>query len=317
MCRRLDIALSTSWLPHLNLPPEDFLRVMGVFGITSFELNYQVHPLDLEFWGHLLERYELTITSLHNICSADGTQLALGNHYGDNLAHPDEETRLQSVRHLRATAEAARYLGARAVVVHAGSHAEHFRNPGYLALLQGLRENASADGLARMRQEVARLATERKATVEPYLRRLVVSLREVVFDFPAIHFGLENRYHYYGLPDVHELRVLIEEVGAENVGLWADLGHGQVQENLGLITTHEAWFERYTDRLVGIHFHGINGLVNDHWAPTADNMDWEMVRRHVRPDTLLVAELSYRTNALGDVIAGLRYLDALLRASPN
>jgi sugar phosphate isomerase/epimerase len=228
MHRTLHIALSTSWLPHLNLSPEDFLRVMGVFGIASFELNYQVHPLDLDVWRDLIERYQLTITSLHNICSADGTPLVPGNHYGDNLAHPDEETRLQSVRHLRATAEAARYLGAGAVVVHAGSHAGHYRNPGYTALLQSMREHASEDGLARIRQEVAELAVERKATVGPYLQRLVKSLQGVAFDFPAVQFGLENRYHYYGLPDIDELRAVMEEVGAENIGLWADLGHGQV-----------------------------------------------------------------------------------------
>ena len=109
----------------------------------------------------------------------------------------------------------------------------------------------------------------------------------------------------------------MESVGAENIGLWADLGHGQVQENLGLIPTHEAWFERYSGRLVGVHFHGMGGVVDDHWAPTADNMDWGMVRHYVGPDTLLVAELSFRTNALGDVVRGLRYLDAFLRASPH
>ena len=77
MLRTLDIALSTSSLPHLNLPPEGFLRVMGVFGTTSFELNYQVHPLDLDVRGDLIERHQLTIASLPNICSGDGTKLRL------------------------------------------------------------------------------------------------------------------------------------------------------------------------------------------------------------------------------------------------
>jgi len=296
----------------MNVPLDDFLRVMGSFGVTSFELNYQVHPLDLELWADLTTRYRLAITSLHNICSADGAELAPDNHYGDNLAHPQKEARLQSVRHLRATAEAALGLGARAVVVHAGNHAGHFRNPDYTALLRSVRENASEDGLRRIRQEVARLAAQRKATAEPFLQRLVSSLRDVVFDFPSIQFGLENRYHYYGLPDIDELQVVLKEVGAQNIGLWADLGHGQVQENLGLIPNHEAWFERYGDRLVGIHLHGMNGVASDHWAPTTDNMGWEMVRRYVGPNTLLVAELSSRTNALGDVVVGLRYLDGLL-----
>lgn len=311
----LNISLSTSWFPRLKLPADEFLRVMGSFGVTSFELNYQVHPLNIEFWKDLTCQHDVTITSLHNICSADGADLSPDDRYGDNLAHPDEEVRLRSVEHLRGTAEAALTLGARAVVVHAGSHAGHLRHPVFMALLARFRENPSRDGLPEIRQQVARLAEQRNATAQPYVRRLVRSLRDVVFDFPGLQFGLENRYHYYSLPDIDELQVVLREVGANNVGLWADVGHGQVQENLGLIPAHEAWFERYAGRLVGIHLHGMNGAVSDHWAPTRDNMDWEMVRRYVGPDTLLVAELSSVTNALGDVVAGLRYLDEFLEAT--
>jgi sugar phosphate isomerase/epimerase len=308
----LDIALSTSWLPYLNLALDDFFRVMELFGVTRFELNYRVHPLNLRLWQRLMDKHQLQITSLHNICSVDEAELAPDNHYGDNLAHLDEVTRQQSVGHLRRTAEAALALGAEAIVVHAGSHAGHYRHPEYSALLEGIRRDPTEDGLKAIRQRVATLAAERNATVEPHLEQLVKSLREVVFDFPTVRFGLENRYHYYGLPNIGELELVLQVVSAENVGLWADLGHGQVQENLGLIPRHELWFERYTDRLVGIHLHGLRGVANDHYTPTADNMDWGMVRRHIGPDTLLVTELSAQANPLGDVIAGMRYLDSFL-----
>ena len=308
----MNIALSTSWLPRLNLSLDDFFQVMSAIGVNRFELNYRVHHLDLGLWLKLIEQHDLTITSLHNICTADNTDLAPDNHYGDNLAHLDEKTRQQSVGHLRGTAEAALALDAKAIVIHAGSHAGHNRHPEYTALLQSVKESPSEDGVRMLQQLVGKLAAERRSTAKPYLRQLVKSLREVVYDYPTIRFGLENRYHYYGIPDIGELRFVLAEVGSDNVGLWADLGHGQVQENLGLIPNHELWFANYPSHLVGIHLHGLKGVANDHYAPTADNMDWKMVRRHVESSTLLVAELSATTNTLGDVVAGMRYVDSVL-----
>ena len=125
--------------------------------------------------------------------------------------------------------------------------------------------------------------------------------------FPEIRFGLEVRYDYFGLPDYDEMEDVLAEVNLDNVGYWHDCGHAQVFQNLGL-WPHEAWLARYRDRLVGVHLHGMKNFLLDHQAPDPDNMDFEMVARYTRPDTLLVMEVSAE-NTLQDVLRGKDYLE--------
>ena len=114
------IALSTAWIPENGWSIERVLDAFSVFDLESVEFNYRVHPLDLEATQRELSRWGLTVSSLHNICSNNRSPVGNGNRYGDSIASLDEEARRMGAAHLKATAEAARFLGARAVVVHSG-----------------------------------------------------------------------------------------------------------------------------------------------------------------------------------------------------
>jgi sugar phosphate isomerase/epimerase len=300
------IAFSTAWLPESGWPIDVALDRLMPFGCQQLEFNYRVHPLDLQAARRALAERGLSICSLHNVCSEDRTPVPFPDRYGDSLADLDEHRRAAGAAHLRHTAEAARELGARAVVIHGGLVPPYEDSRVYSrALRQTERHNDSS----LVKALLTEMLPERNRVAPAHVAQLIRSLKEVCPDFPDIKFGLEIRYHFYGLPDFDEMSTVLEDVGLPNVGYWHDCGHGQMQENLKL-RGHEEWLRRYHDRLIGVHLHGITDTVHDHEAPARGNMNFEMIRRYTGPDTILVMELS-PSNSPEAVRAAKAYLETL------
>lgn len=306
------LALSTAWFPREDgRPPEEIFARLTQQGFAAFELNYVVHPIVISALRRLSDELGFVITSLHNICSELREPLEPDDAYGDNIASLDEEARQQSASHLRTTAEAARALGAGAVVVHAGYVPSAKEDMDYRdmrrAFARGEVDKETISGY--MRQKVA----ERHALGRPHVAQLIKSLREVCPDFPEIRFGLECRYHYYSLPDIDEMEEVLGALAMDNVGYWHDCGHAQVQENMGIVP-HREWLNRYGERLIGVHLHGMRDAVHDHFAPAPGNMPLEMVRAFLRPDTIRVLELG-KFNDLESIIAGRDYVESVFSAT--
>ncbi len=302
------IAISTAWIPEDGWPAERVFATMEILEPEAIELNYRVHPLDIEAVRRQVEERGMVVTSLHNICSTNPSPLPPENRYGDTIASLDEETRRLAAAYLRETAEAARTLRARAVVVHSGTVAAVNQSPTYR---QNIRRATKENDPSVLMQHLPGLIRERALTAPRHFDQLVKSLQEVCPDFPDIRFGLEIRYHFHGLPDFNELEAVLSQVGCDNVGYWHDCGHAQVQENLG-IRRHEDWLKRYQHHLIGIHLHGMHNLLLDHQAPTRDNMDFAMIRRYTGPDTVLVIEAS-PSNSVEAMRAGKKYLENIFR----
>lgn len=298
------IAISTAWIPENGWPIEKVFAELDVLEPEAIELNYRVHPLDIEAVQRQIEERGLVVTSLHNICSTNPTPLPPENRYGDTIASLDERTRQLAATYLRETAEAARALRARAVVIHSGTVDAVNRSPVYR---QNMRRATQENEPSILMPHLPELIRERALTSPWHCDQLIKSLREVCPDFPDIRFGLEIRYHFYGLPDFDELAMVLSQVGCDNIGYWHDCGHAEVQENLG-IRGHEDWLKRYQHHLVGIHLHGMQTLFLDHQAPTEVNMDFAMIHRYTNPDTVLVMEAS-PSNSIEAMRAGKRYLE--------
>lgn len=302
------IALSTAWIPKDGWLIEQVLDAFEIFDLEGVEFNYRVHPLDLESTQRELKKRRLTVTSLHNICSTNETTLANGNRYGDAIASLDEETRQMGAIYLKETAQVARSLGARAIVVHSGAVEALKTSPIYRRVMQ---QAAKENDPEVVKKHLPSLLEERSVTVPQHIAQLVKSLKEVGTQFPDIRFGLEIRYHFHGLPDFDELKDILAEVDCDNVGYWHDCGHGQVQENLG-ICRHEDWLKRYQDKLIGVHLHGMKNPMLDHQAPTEDNMDFAMIRRYTNPDTLLTMEV-HAENSAETILSGKTYLEGVFQ----
>ncbi len=301
------LALSTAWFTREELPLADIFSLLVKHGFQAFELNYVVHPVDLGEMRRLQQELGFTITSLHNVCSTLREPLAPDDEYGDNIASLDEDERRQAAMHLRSTAETAVQFGARAVVIHAGFVPAAKADQEYRALRRAFaRGEIEPSTVAEITQKKV---AQRKEMGRPHLAQLRKSLREVCPDFPELRFGIECRYHYYGLPDVDELAEVLAEANLSNLGYWHDCGHAQVQENFG-ICRHQDWLERYGHCLIGVHLHGMADRTHDHYAPAPGNMPFEMIRAYIRPDTIQVLELG-KFNDLESVVAGRDYLQAI------
>jgi sugar phosphate isomerase/epimerase len=303
------ISISTAWLPDIGSPIEQVLDTLEPLGSRTLEFNYRVHPLDLDATCRALNRRGLTVSSLHNICSTNGRPVPEEDRYGDSVAALDESARQAGLAHLTATAQAARTLGARAVVVHGGTVEAVKESPLYR---QAMRESRRANNPAPLQSRMPELLKARQATAAQNLARLIASLKEVCPLFPDIRFGLELRYHFHGLPAFDELAEVLAEVNCPNLGYWHDCGHAQFQENLG-ICRHEDWLKRYRERLIGVHLHGMSSFMLDHYAPTAGNMDFAMIRRYINSDTLLVMEVSPE-NTAESVQQGKAYLETVFES---
>ena len=300
------IALSTSWLPENGWSVERALDALEPFGVRAVEFNYRLHPLNVTAARQELARRGLTVISLHNVCASNGVLLTDDDHYGDSIASLDETLREVGTTRLRQTAEVARRLGAQAVVVHGGRVAVSRESLIYKAAYKQARHENNPDII---REQLPELLAERSTTAPQHVSQLIRSLKEVCPSYPDVKFGLETRYDFHGLPDFDEMAQVLNEVGCDNVGYWHDCGHGQFRETLGL-SRHEDWLKRYQELLIGVHLHGMRNRILDHAGPTPDNMDFAMIRRYTRPDTILVMELNSATPAEA-VRLGKEYLETV------
>lgn len=283
-----EISVSSSWFPRLDCNLEKAFSFLVSNGLYAVELNPLVHPLDARLVTELLEKYGIKVTSIHNICSCYPVPFDPDDPYGDELASLDESARRRSVEQLAATAETARKLGARAVVVHGGYVERTKKDLRYKLLLRAIKRNSLNGTVKKL---AAHLYEERRKYAQPHLEQLIRSLREICTRYEDLMFGLETRYHLHSIPDLEEVDLLIREVGCPNLGYWHDYGHAQVLENLGLFP-HREWLKRYRDRIIGVHLHAVEFPFHDHLAGTPGHIDLEMLRALLPRSCIKVVEAS-------------------------
>ncbi len=91
----------------------------------------------------------------------------------------------------------------------------------------------------------------------------------------GVAIGLENRLHYYELPDPGEAALLLTGYPTEVAGYWHDTGHAEIQHRLGLVPLRR-WLTELGSRCIGAHLHDVAGIV-DHRAPGCGDIDWGYV----------------------------------------
>jgi sugar phosphate isomerase/epimerase len=86
-----------------------------------------------------------------------------------------------------------------------------------------------------------------------------------------------------------EMAELLNEMQGSPVGYWHDVGHAEVQQQLGF-SLHEEWLSRFEHRMIGIHLHEVLGI-SDHQAPGKGNMNWDMVGKYLPQGVVKVCEI--------------------------
>jgi sugar phosphate isomerase/epimerase len=251
-------------------------------GFTHIEPNALVSPRML----NELLKTAVPISSIHSPCpavlSSKGSPVS-----SLSLSSLDMSERMEAVSFTKRTIDLAANVSARAIVLHMGEV------PIDLSLQERLYRlrDGGYNQTEEYRQVKESLVQQRLSLARPYVDAARKSLQELsrYSRQKGIMLGLETRFHFSEIPNMDEMAGPLDKVSERLAGYWHDVGHAEVQQQLGF-SFHEEWLSRFKDRMVGIHLHDVRGI-SDHRTPGNGNMNWEMIAKHLPQGIVRVCEI--------------------------
>ena len=277
-----EVSLSTMWAKGRFSRMAEFAAKARELGFTHVEPNASVSPKLLRE----LLKTGVPISSIHSPCPAVPSSRGIPVS-SLSLSSPDTSQRTEAVSFTKKTIDLAASVKARAIVLHMGEV------PVDLSLrdrLYKLHDEGCAE-TREYRQAREELVRQRISLAHLYVDAARDSLQELskYGQEKGIMLGLETRFHFNEIPNMDEMADLLDDVPGQEAGYWHDVGHAEVQQQLGF-SLHEEWLSRFKDRMVGIHLHDIRGIA-DHHAPGEGNMNWEMIARYLPQGMVKVCEI--------------------------
>ncbi len=259
-----------------------FAAKLGELGFTHVEPNILVSP---QMLNELLKT-TLPISSIHSPCPAALSSQGIPTS-SLSLSSLDARQRTEAVLFTKQTIDVAANVRARAVVLHMG---EVPIDVSLQDTLFKLRDRGYSQ-TREYRQIKENLIHQRVSLARSYVDAAKKSLQELsnYSRQKGIMLGLETRFHFNEIPNMDEMAELLDEISERLAGYWHDVGHAEVQEQLGF-GFHEEWLSRFRDRMVGIHLHDVRGI-SDHHAPGKGNMNWEMIAKYLPQGIVKVCEI--------------------------
>jgi sugar phosphate isomerase/epimerase len=277
-----EVSLSTMWAKGRFSLMAGFVAKAKEFGFTHIEANASVSR---QMLSELLKT-RVSISSIHSPCpatlSSRGTPIS-----SLSLSSTNENDRREAVSFTKRTIDLASRVKARVIILHMGDV------PINLSLQDRLHE-LHKGGFVQTKeysQVKEQLVYQRNSQATHYLDIAKKSLQDIseYSRQKGIILGLETRFHFHEIPNIHEMAELLNNVPENLVGYWHDVGHAEVQQQLGF-SLHEEWLSRFRDRMVGVHLHDVLGI-SDHHAPGKGNINWEMVTKYLPPKIVKVCEI--------------------------
>ena len=291
-------SLSTMWAKK-NFPKlSDFFDGARRLGFSRIELNHQIDSAMLA--GIDLNRYQFS--SVHEPCPSDTSTDELKKRDW-LISSPDEDNRKRGVDSIKRSIDLAHQLRASVIVVHCGMVSSDLSTEKELRKLF----DSGKTETDKYREHKENLIEQRAGLIGPCYESVRKSLQELL-DYAAlfrIRLGLENRYHYFDIPNPDEMGDLLALAGPDQLGFIYDVGHAQALDRLGFYP-YEEWLQRYASRIIEVHLHDVVGVV-DHHAPGLGEVDFDMVASYLPEDAIRTFELQ-ATNSPEQVKAGLKYL---------
>jgi|WetSurMetagenome_2_1015567.scaffolds.fasta_scaffold21630_1 putative hydrolase of the HAD superfamily len=267
-----DASLSTMWASDNFTELSDFFLAAGRLGFARIELGRQLNSEKLRSID--LKKYSLS--SIHEPCPADITMDTLKARDW-LISSTDEANRQKGVEAVKRSLDLAGKLSVKTLVIHSGTISLD------LSLENKIRQlfNAGLKGSAEYQETKGQMQGGRRKLSAPHLEAVQKSLRELLeyarrFD---VRLGLENRYHYFDIPDQDEMAALLALAGPDQIGFIYDVGHGTAMDRLGLFP-NDMWLKRFANRIIGTHLHDVTGIL-DHRAPGLGDVDFRMVSRYL------------------------------------
>lgn len=262
------------------------LREIRALGFEYVELGHNTRLSLFDGIRQAVADGEVRVCSLHNFCPLPvGLVGPAPDYYLPSAT--DERERASAVRHTLRTLECAAMLGAAFVVLHLG----RVRMRSYTMRLLRMVEEERTDQprFARLREKALAVRARKR---EKFLQQVYRTLDEVVPRAKelGIRLGLETRFALEEIPNREEVAGLIARYGSEVIQYWHDVGHAQVQEQLGL-ARHEEWLETFRGNTAGMHLQDVAPPADDHRPPGQGEFDFGRLAPFVCAGQALVWEI--------------------------
>lgn len=273
------------------------LKEIADLGFEYVELSHGVRVSLVSGILQAVDDGVIKISSVHNFCPLPvGVNVAAPNVYQPTASNSQEQA--MWFRNTLKTLDFGQRVGARAMVIHSGSMKFLLGSPEEKLLayrrdkiLSGDPDEATLAGFEKLRDKTL---SKLKRKAPKNLDRLVESYQSILeaAKEKGLKIGVENREGVEELPVDTQMKDLLERLGEpEWFRYWHDAGHAQLKHNFGLLD-HETMLKENADRQIGFHLHDVNRKDRDHTEIGTGIIDWQMVKKYIKPEHLVILELS-------------------------
>lgn len=334
---------STCWNIRRTQDVRAALEEIRALGFDAIELNGLSDVQCEEFLQALDGFNAFKIVSIHNPCPKPKEErnrpIFNDNYFREaiDLTSKDPLLREKSILLTQKTIDFAQAIAAQVVIIHLGI-AEVGYVPGQMrrwVIEHGL-------GTEAYFAQINPLLEKRRGKKENFWPELIDSLQRLdkYASAKGIKLGIENRSVFLQVPNLEELKFIFNQFGPQsNLGYWHDIGHAQLQDYL-LIQSHQGLLQALKDRLLGIHIHDaainpinpvqeidimalgheeyvnylesgrLSPMVKDHLAPSFGQVDYVMIKKYLRRETLRVMELRPSVSR-DNILKGVNFLQSI------
>lgn len=294
-------SLTTRWNARRHETGESMLEEILDLGFDHVELGFDLTPNLVPGVRNMVAAGRVKVDSLHAFCPLP--PVAFPSPEPFTLAASDPHVRANALHYLENTIRFASEMGARVVVVHAGNVEMKLISPQLVEWTAAGRQYDEAYEKARMHLIVARekAAPAQLAHLYAGVERVLPLLEET-----RITLAFEILPTWEAIPTEVEMEQLLSHFNSKRLRCWLDMGHGQIRENLGLIS-HARWARRLRPWLAGMHIHDVRPPATDHLMPPAGTTEFELFKEVAGDDIIRVLEPS-PTVAAADILAGLKII---------
>jgi len=270
------------------------MREIADLGFHYAELSHGIRVTLVPGILKAVEEGFIKISSTHNFCPLPaGVTSPAPNLY--QPSSPAESERALWRRHTLASIDFAQRVNARVLITHLGSIFFFLLDPARkVEALEDALEFTQLRESAEFQQEISTLLVKLRKVAPKHYARIQDNLADVADKAQAagVKFGCENREGLLELPlDEHMDAFLASVDDLAICGGWHDTGHACIKHREGVLD-HAAFLEKNGARLLGFHLHDVSAEGRDHQPIGTGLVDWKMVRKHLRPEHLLIIELS-------------------------
>ena len=284
------LAISTMWNALKQPDGAALFDELKTLGFETIELSRHLTPDQVEQLKPFLRGVgQSPPCSIHNFCPIlPGTRQADAEKDKILLSSLDPMERKEAVRRTVQTMELAVELEVPTVVLHLGEVDTYDRS----YLMSDLYTYGEREFEA-FRQKVTEATEWRKRKEAKHRDAVLRSLDELNERAlrMELHIAIENRPHYYQIPNFEEVELFFEEFYGSPMRYWHDAAHAALQESVGLCWAH-TWLDAYKEHLIGVNLHDLQGLEAYH-PPGSGDIDWDELFAQLPPDVLKVLEIRH------------------------